>query len=252
LLLCPPAGAENLLNRLDLDLPHRSPPTAKVMSGIENLPVESRYELFTLYQAYIETVNSRRAQHWRKGLLNGEIVDHPDEAILPVRQLEEAAAKREPEVAALEAQVKQEKLDAPPPPVREPNQTDWSQPPEETRRKPSPAEIALKAKRKELKSFKSRLSRSKGLSLDWSDAVWADLQKVDAEHWSITDQARTVSPRHTGAVVCTPADAPTICVVFDPWKTGEPDVYEYSAWDGGSFENRVPPEYMLHGLPDRP
>ncbi|MBI3551338.1 MAG: hypothetical protein HY077_02365 [Elusimicrobia bacterium] len=249
--LASPACSRNLL-KPDFDLPARTSPAALALANLDALPPASRYELFTLYQAYIEAVNTRRAQHWHTNLLSGEIVEHPDEPLLPARQLEEALAKREAEVKLLETKVKQERLNRPVPPPKEPNIVDWSEPPEESGPKPTEAELALKAKRKELKIARRKLSRSKGISLDWSDAVWAALTKLGVEHWSVFDQARTAAPRHTAAVVCTPAEDPLTCVVFDPWKTGEPDAYEIRSWDQGSFADRLPPDYFLHNLPDKP
>ena len=42
-----------------------------------------------------------------------------------------------------------------------------------------------------------------------------------------------------------------VCLAFDPWEDGRPNVYAYSAWDESSPGGRFPAEYFLHGLPDR-
>ncbi len=209
-----PSFAALSINQSDLWTPRRSS-IETVVIGLEARPREARYELGQLYWRYTELVNERLAQGWRAELLSGEIIEHQEEAILPIRQAEEALAKREAELKLLDGE-------------------------------------ALLAKDKEVKRARRRLKRSKGLSIDWSDAVWAELMKTPAGSWSISDLARTAQPRHTAAVVCTPPEKPELCLAFDPWTSGEANVYEFWSWDQGSFQTRIPPEYFLHHLPEHP
>lgn len=234
-------------------------PAEIAAKNADALPRAARYELFELYQRYIDTVNKRRDQHWRAGLLSGAIIEQADGPMIPVRQLEESTAKRRKELEQLELELKRARLSAVPVPartkeqVREAALTDWTEPATAPQAAPwADTERAIKAKKKELRRFERQLGRSKGLAGDWSDSVWAELNKVEAEHWSITDQARTAGPSHRAAVACSPVQDPLVCFVFDPWNNAAPDVYEFKSWDDGSFDERVAPEYFLHRLPDTP
>jgi hypothetical protein len=42
-----------------------------------------------------------------------------------------------------------------------------------------------------------------------------------------------------------------VCLAFDPWEDGRPNVYAYRAWDESAPGGRFPTVYLLHGLPDR-
>jgi hypothetical protein len=247
------AFSENvLLPRHDFGLPNPNRAAEIAMTGVNALPEDAQHQLFDLYQAYIGVVNKRKEQHWRSNLLSGEIIEHPDTPIQPARQIEDAIKKREAEAKILEDQVKQERLDskAPAEPEKQYPLSDWLEPQKKGAPKPSDAALALKAKRKEIKKLKRTLSRSKGISLDWSDAVWAELVKVDAAAWTVTDQTRTAAPLHSAAVACSPAEKPVVCIAFDPWRTGEADAYEFGSWDDGSFKGKIPAEFLLHHLPD--
>jgi hypothetical protein len=253
LLLASSLRAENiLLPKADFGLRNPNRATEIAVTGINALPDDAQRQLFDLYQAYIAVVNKRKEQHWHSNLLSGEIIEHPDAAILPARQVEEAVKKREAEAKILQDQVKEERLNAkdPAPPEKQYPLSDWLEPQEKGAPPKSDAQLALKAKLKEIKKLKRVLSRSKGISLDWSDAVWAELVKVDAAAWTVTDQTRSAPPLHSAAVACSPADKPVVCLAFDPWRTGEPDAYEFGSWDDGSFKGKIPAEFLLHHLPD--
>jgi hypothetical protein len=126
----------------------------------------------------------------------------------------------------------------------------------------------ISAAKSEATALHDAYSRSKGLCLDWSDLVWAELGRLKPEHWDIRDQERQTRPFHTGAVLCPePASddeeegrvctsgaggcrEPQPCLVFDPWQSGKAEVYEFSSWDRGSFSDRVPADFFLHELPE--
>lgn len=208
-------------------------PVEAVLSSLSTKGTDALVELRELYRRYADVVASKRElDGWEYALETGTIVEHPDERILPARQAEDAYRRRSAELRRLE-----EAYDA-------------------TTNKFQDAareELRYQAdkKKREVRAARRFARRTKGLSLDWSDLVWAELTKLDPEHWSVSDAVRDASPRHSAAVVCTPAEDPTLCLAFDPWPRGEPDVYEYETWNKASTSGRLPPEYFLHHLPER-
>lgn len=247
-------------NTPDFGLPPRHQPGTVAAGVLASLPHQTQYELAQLYRSYVAVISKRREQGWHTALYSGELVEHPDEPMVPARQLEESIAKRQTELKALEDELAREKAatgaaaPAPAPSPAESSITDWASgsPTNRPEQSYSETELAVKAKKKELKRFQRQLGRSKGLSIDWSDAVWAELLKVDAPSWSVTNQARQTTPLHNGVVLCTPPENPALCLVFDPWKNGAPDVYDFKTWDEGSFDGRVDSDYFLNRLPDAP
>lgn len=205
-------------------------PAADAIKALSLLSRKELVQLRRLYERYSDLVSKRLDDDWRAGLESGELIEHPEEARLPVRQLEEAAVKRQAEFDALKKrrlqavdQAEAERLDA-----------------------------ALAAKAAEVKRLRWQLSRAKGTCADWSDAVWAELLKVGDGSWDLRDATRSARPWHTAAVACAPAgvESPTVCLALDPWKNGAPDVYDYLSWDQGSFEGKLPAEFLLHQLPE--
>jgi hypothetical protein len=110
---------------------------------------------------------------------------------------------------------------------------------------------ALETKRDELNALVSRNKREKGLCRDWSDLIWSEFMSMELEYWGARDERRATRPYHTAAVACSPADSPTVCLAFDPWEDGRPNVFAYSAWDESAPGGRFPAEFFLHGLPDK-
>lgn len=213
-----------------LNLPKRRAPSEDAVRAISRLPRPALFDLRKLYERYAEVVYKRVEDGWRAGLESGELIEHPEEARLPVRQLEEAAVKREAELKRLEAGV-----------AKAATQAEREQ-----------LEDSVSAKASELKKLKKQLARSKGTCADWSDVVWAELSKVRAPDWDLRDASREARPWHTAAVACSPAGSqtPTVCLAFDPWNTGSADVYDFDSWDQGSFDGRIAPEFFLHHLPE--
>jgi len=206
----------------------RAPPAVAAQSAIRSLPEEAQTELFTLYSRYTEVLAKRQEEGWLYGLLPDEIVETGDDNPQPARQIEAAIRKRE-------AELKKLKLDL----------------------AKSPAEAAarrLRARRDavtlELTALREADRRAKGTCLDWSDAIWAELNLLKPEGWTVHDQERQARPFHTGVLLCAPPEESTVCLVFDPWQRGQPDAYDYGSWDSGSFESRVPADFFLHELPE--
>lgn len=192
-------------------------------------PKPSLVELRRLYARYADVVQKRLEEGWRGGLLSGSLIESSGASELPARQLEEALKNRERELRLLEAESRKEG------------------------RTPAAEErlsLRLKAKKIELRALRRDAQQPKGTCLDWSDEVWADLSRLELEDWSLRDETRETSPRHTAAVACTPAEEPEVCLALDPWKRGEADVYEYHSWRRGSFEGRLPATFFLHQLPE--
>lgn len=159
--------------------------------------------------------------------MSGEIVEQPEESVLPARQLEESLALRRAELADLNARLGAAGASAPPRLLRQ-----------------------AQAKAEEIRRLKRELARPRGTCLDWSDAVWHTLSAVEAPSWTVRDQKRGSGAFHTAAVLCAPASDPLICLAFDPWERGQPDVFEFTSWDQGSTAGRLPAEFLLHHLPE--
>lgn len=206
----------------------RAKPQAQAMEGIMAQPKEALLELRRLYARYADVVQRRIEEGWRAGLLSGSLIEHGEASERPARQVEEALKNRERELREIEAAL----------------------PEAET---PAAAERRarrLEAKRAEVRALRRDAQRPKGTCLDWSDEAWSELSRLASESWSLQDESRHASPRHTAAVACTPASEPEVCLALDPWKRGEPDVYEYHSWSRGSFEGRIAATFFLHRLPE--
>jgi len=231
LLLAPVSQAGIFdLNADPLNLPKKTDPADEDVREISLLSKPELVELRKLYGRYAELVQKRLDDGWRAGLESGELIEHPEEARLPGRQLEESVAQRETELQRL----KDLKAKA------------------KTMADADRLEEAVDDKTSELKKLRRQLARAKGTCADWSDAVWAELLKLKPQGWDLRDGPRQTRPWHTAAIACAPAGAevPTICLAFDPWKNGAADVYEFDSWDQGSFDGRIAPEFFLHHLPE--
>jgi hypothetical protein len=202
----------------------------KAREAIETLPVEARVELKKMYRRYKDVVSRRLEAGWSTSVLSEAVIEDVDEPFQPARLIEAMIVQRGDEAARLK-----EMLDSPP---------DESVDRGRLRR-------ALEAKRKEIASLTSRNKREKGLCRDWSDQVWSEFMAMELEHWGARDERRATRPYHTAAVACSPSDSPVVCLAFDPWEDGRPNVYAYTAWDESAPGGRFPAEYFLHDLPDR-
>ena len=222
ILLVAPASA------LDVDAPGR--PALAARAGIEALPVEARVELRQMFLRYREEVARRAEQGWRSGLLNDAVIEDVDEPFQPARLLEDALKSRRKELADLEDELSKTGRDA------------------SERDKLSDK---VQAKKKNIAALGRKLRREIGICRDWSDDVWSLLTKLGPENWAVDDRRRTAPPFHTAAVACAPMDAPSVCVVFDPWPDGQAQVYAFTAWDEKDPGGRIPANYFLHGLPEK-
>lgn len=208
-------------------------PVDTALSSLATKPKDALLELRALYERYVDVVNAKRElDGWDRSLETGAIVEHPDGRVLPARQAEEAFRLRREELRKLEERYKS-------------MEGDFKDGAREDLR------IEIDKKKRAVRAARRAASRTKGLALDWSDLIWHELGRLEPEEWSISDAARDARPLHSAAVVCTPYDRPTLCLAFDPWRRGEPDVYEYDTWNKGEFSARLPPEFFLHHLPER-
>lgn len=227
------SSAQSIEHAMQMGVREQRNPADKALNGLAGKTTAQLVELRELYGRYVDVVASKREMdNWEYGMETGRVVDHPDDRILPARQAADAYRRRQAELRKLEDALA--------------NATGQFQ--EGTR---EDLQIAVDKKKREVRAARSASRRSKGLDIDWSDLVWYELNKLDPEEWSVSDATRDASPRHSAAVVCTPAERPTLCLAFDPWVRGEPDVYEYDSWNEGSTEGRLPPEFFLHHLPER-
>jgi hypothetical protein len=198
---------------------------------VDALPAEARVELKKMYRRYKDVVARKLEAGWRTGVLSEAVIEDVDEPFQPARLVEGMIALRHKEIEKL-----QESLNA----------LSGDDPYKDKRLR-----SALEAKKAELADLVARNKREKGLCRDWSDLIWSELVAMDLEHWGARDERRATRPYHTAAVVCSPADSPTVCLAFDPWEDGRPNVYAHMAWDESAPGGRFPAEYLLHGLPDR-
>ncbi len=229
LLLCAlarPCAAIQLDGELNA-APPMSPVDRAVLS-VSGRPQPALLELRKLYDRYTALVEARRDDGWSYGLLSGEVVEEGEDVVVPARQLDEAVKARAAELAKAE-------------------QAQSAAPTDEMKDR---LQGAVEAARKAWKRARRKAGREKGTCVDWSDLVWFELRKLDPQEWTVQDATRDARPLHTGAVVCSTEDT-SVCLAFDPWKTGEPDVYDFISWDHGSFDGRVAPEFFLHHLPSR-
>lgn len=198
---------------------------------VDALPEEARVELKKMYRRYREVVARKLELGWRPRVLSEAVIEDVDEPFQPARLLESMIELRKNDVARLQQDLAKVPFDDP--------YTD-----KRLRR-------ALAAKREELDELVARDRREKGLCRDWSDLVWSELTSMELEHWGVRDERRAVRPYHTAAVACSPADSAVVCLAFDPWNDGRPNVYAYGAWDESAPGGRFPAEYFLHELPDK-
>ena len=169
---------------------------------------------------------------WHPGILSKAIIEDSAEPFQPARLIEEKITLRRQELAQIQEALSKVALDDPYNDKR-------------LRR-------ARSAKRAELDDLLASNKREKGLCRDWSDLIWSEFISMDLEYWGPRDERRARRPYHTAAVACSPADSPTVCLAFDPWEDGRPNVFAYDAWDESAPGGRFPAEYFLHELPDKP
>ncbi len=205
---------------------------AKSRRLIENLPVEARVELRRMYRRYAEVVSGRLEQGWRAGLLDERVIAGGEDEVKPARLTEEMIRARRREIRELEAAFDKKT-------------------PEKDRPDYVRARRQITAKTLELSELRERGAREKGLCRDWSDLVWHELTAMNLEHWSARDEIRRARPFHSAAVACSPAESPTVCLAFDPWREGRADVYAFDVWDEGGMGGRFPRDYLLHELPEK-
>jgi len=198
---------------------------------VDALPAEARVELRKMYRRYKEVVARKLDSGWSTGALSEAVIEDVDEPFQPARLVEGMIELRKKELAKL-----QESLKALPP----------DDPYNDKRLR-----AALDAKREELRTLVSRNKREKGLCRDWSDLIWSEFMSMNLEYWGPRDERRATRPYHTAAVACSPADSSSVCLVFDPWEDGRPNVFAYGAWDESAPGGRFPAEYFLHRLPEK-
>lgn len=222
LLLAPAAGA------LDADAP--GVPARRAHDAVERLPAAARVELRRMFMTYREEVAKRLESGWSYGVLSDAVIENVGEPFQSARLLAESEKKRGAELESLQAS------------AAKTNHDDASY--GRLLRK-------IEDKKEELAKVRAQGRREKGICRDWSDDVWFLLETAGLDHWTVDDRRRGSRPFHTGAVACAPADAPSVCLVFDPWTRGKPDVYALDAWDAQEPGGRVPADYFLHGLPEK-
>lgn len=220
LLAAPGRGGEpGLANLL------REPGPVAAQAAVKALPAAAQTELFTLYARYNELVSEKMEAGWRPGLISDQGVKATQDDTLPARQLEDAARSREAEIRSLDKKLEKPDLATA----------------GRLRRQREAAQARLLA-------LRGALARAKGTCLDWSDLVWAELVRMDPEHWSVADRERAARPFHTGAALC----SGSCCLVFDPWRRGQADAYELKEWDRDVHAGRIPADFFLHDLPEPP
>jgi hypothetical protein len=203
----------------------------KARELVDALPVPARVELKKMYRRYKAAVTRKLEAGWGTGVLSEAVIEDVDEPFQPARLVEGMIDLRKKELAKL-----QETL-----------ATVASDDPYNDKR----VRAAIDSKKDELNALISRNKREKGLCRDWSDLVWSEFVSMQLEYWGARDERRATRPYHTAAVACSPADSPTVCLAFDPWEDGRPNVYAYGAWDESAPGGRFPAEYFMHDLPDK-
>lgn len=198
---------------------------------VDALPAEARVELRKMYRRYKEAVSRKLDAGWSTGALSEAVIEDVDEPFQPARLVEGMIELRKKEILKLQEALKEVPPDDPYNDKR--------------------ARAALAAKREELRILVGRNKREKGLCRDWSDLIWSEFMSMNLEHWGARDERRATRPYHTAAVACSPPESSAVCLVFDPWEDGRPNVFAYGAWDESAPGGRFPAEYFLHGLPDR-
>lgn len=222
LLMAAPAAA------LDEDAPGR--PALKARDAIDALPAEAKVELRNMFLKYRDELSRRQEQGWESGVLSDAVIEDVDEPFQPARLLEDALRKRRSELADLQAALDKTSRDS----------TDYGK-----------LLHKIEDKKDAISRARRRQGREKGICRDWSDDVWFLFQGMNLDDWTADDRRRTARPFHTAAVACAPPDDPAVCLAFDPWETGKPDVFAFGAWDAHEPGGRLPPDYFLHGLPEK-
>lgn len=225
-LLAAPAGAAELTTDPDVGL--RAQMAREIL---ESQPAETRVELKKMYKRYKDVVQKKLDAGWSTGLLSEAVIEDVDEPFQSARLIDDMIARRKKEVERVKAALAKVAQDDPYNDKR--------------------IRAILEEKEAELAALVSKNRREKGLCRDWSDLVWSEFVAMDLAHWSVRDQRRGARPYHTGAVACTPVDDPKVCLVFDPWADGRPNVYSFVAWDENAPGGRFPGEYFIHHLPDK-
>lgn len=202
----------------------------RARSAIDGLPPESQVELRRMFKSYAEAVNRRLEQGWRPGVLDESVIEDVERPFQPARLLEQALKNRPKEIAQLEDALRSLTPDHP----------DYAR----NRR-------LADGKKLELGELRRKAKREKGVCRDWSDESWAALRAAKPQRWRIEDRRREARPYHSAAVACS-KDVPRLCLAFDPWSEGKPDVFAFGAWDENQTRGaRLPPAYFLHGLPEK-
>lgn len=203
----------------------------KVRELIDELPVEARVELKKMYRRYKAAVSRKLDAGWRSRVISEAVIEDVDEPFQPARLLTSMIELRKKELVRLQEALAEL-------PDGEPGKT---------RR----LRAAIETKKDEVRELTSRNRREKGICRDWSDLIWSEFTAMNLEHWGVRDERRATRPYHTAAIACSPSDSPEVCLAFDPWEDGRPNVFAYSAWDENAPGGRFPAEFFLHGLPDR-
>jgi hypothetical protein len=203
----------------------------KARDLVEALPPEARVELKKMYRRYKDLVVKSLDAGWRTDVLSEAVIEDVDEPFQPARLVELMIDMRRKEIDRIAEALSSLPGDDPYNDKR--------------------LRAQLKAKKRDLAVLVSRGKREKGLCRDWSDLIWFEFSTMELEHWAARDERRSARPYHTGAVACSPAESPRVCLVFDPWADGRPSVFSFIAWDENSPGGRFPAEYFLHGLPDK-
>lgn len=225
-LLALPAGAEEMTT--DPDVGQRAQMAREIL---ETQPVETRVELKKMYKRYKAAVQKKLDAGWSTGLLSEAVIEDVDEPFQSARLIDDMIARRKKEVDRVKAALAKVAPDDPYNDKR--------------------IRAVLEDKQAELAALVSKNKREKGICRDWSDLVWAEFVAMELEHWTVRDERRGARPYHTGAVACTPVEDPKVCLVFDPWADGRPNVYSFVAWDEHAPGGRFPAEYFIHHLPDK-
>jgi len=222
LLLAPRARA------VDMEQPGAA--GARARDAVEALPVEARRELRRMYRRYRDQVALRVEQGWTPGMLSDAVIEDVDDPFQPARLLEDAETNRGKALADAQAALVKLAPDS---------------------RAYDRQQQLVQDEKDALARARRKNSREKGICRDWSDDVWFLLTKLDLQEWTVDDRRRGTRPFHSAAVACSPQEAPSVCLAFDPWSEGKPSVYAYVAWDAKEPGARLPADYFLHGLPEK-
>lgn len=201
----------------------------KARERIDVLPTKARVELKKMYRRYVDLVARQLDQGWRTRVLSEAVIEDVDEPFSPVRLVAEMIKIRREEIARIKAAL---------------SQGDDQIGTARLRR-------TLETKRTELAALVAKDKREKGLCRDWSDQIWSEFQAMNLENWTTRDERRAALPYHTAAVACAPTEpSGSVCLAFDPWEDGRPNVFAYEAWDKAGPGGRFPAEYFRHDLPE--